>query len=108
MPALAALLGNAFTAVVAFFAAFLTKKAAVAAAFAGFLIGGWITLQLALLALWTGLAYSMPPSLVAPLSVAAYLLPSNTSACVQAIVLAKVGRWLWDRQREWAAAVASA
>jgi len=108
MPALALLLGNAFTGVVAFLATYLTKKAAVVIALSTFLIGGWIILQTSLFALWTALAFVLPLELVEPLRVAGYLLPSNTTACVATLVSARLGRWLWDRQREWAQVVASA
>jgi len=108
MPLLASLLGNAFSSTVGFFAAFFTKKAAVGTALALFLIAGWIALQVALLALWSSIGYTVPESMHGALAVVLYLLPDHTAVCVEAIVLAKVGRWLWDRQREWAAVVAAA
>jgi hypothetical protein len=106
MPLLAALLGNAFSGVVVWLSAFVSKKLAMGAALAAFLIAGWVALQVALLALWTGLAFSLPSSVVGPLAVVSYLLPSNTAGCLEALVLAKIGRWLWDRQREWGIAMA--
>lgn len=108
MPLLGALLGNAFTGLVAFLGAMVTKKVAVALALAAFLIAGWIAIQLAIKALWEGLAWTIPGAVVGPLEFAAAFLPSNFGPCVDALVLALIARWLWDRQREWAAAVAAA
>jgi len=106
MPLLAALLGNAFSGVVAFFAAVMSKKLATSAALAAFLVAGWVALQAGIYAAWTALNFTIPAVMVMPLSFVAAVLPSNTSACISAIVLAKIGRWLWDRQREWAVASA--
>lgn len=108
MPALALLLGNAFAGFIAFLATYFTKKAAVVIALSTFLVGGWIILQTALFAMWTALAFTLPSELVDPLRVAAYLMPTNTTGCVAALVSARLARWLWDRQREWAQVVAAA
>lgn len=104
MPALALLVGPAFVAIVAFLSTYIGKKLAVGAALGAFLVAGWIALQVAILALWNAVAFAMPD--IPALQLVTYLLPSNTNACINALILAKLGRWLWDRQREWAIALA--
>lgn len=108
MPLLAGLLGNAFTGFVTFLATWFSKKVAVAAALVAFLIGGWVAIQVTMVGLWNALDFVIPSSIEPSLAVALYLLPANTWPCVQALVLARIARWLWDRQREWALAVAAA
>lgn len=102
------ILGSAFAAVVAWLTTVVTKKVAIAAAYTAFLLAGWVGFQTALYAIWVGVGFVMPASLVAPLELVSYLLPDNTFVCINALVAAKIGRWLWDRQREWAAVVAAA
>lgn len=107
MPLLAALLGSAFSAVVAWLSAFVTKKVAVAAALAAFFGTGWLAFQVGLRALYEGLAFVVPAWMSPPLAVVAYLLPSNFNTCLAACLAALYARFVWDRQREWAKAVAS-
>ena len=106
MPYLAALLANGFAQLVGYLTAFFGKKLAVAGALAAFLVGGWVAIQGTLKAIWTGLAWSIPAEIVGPLQLAAYVMPSNLSACFSALIAARLARWVWDRQREWAVAVA--
>src|SRR5260221_6188496 len=107
MPLLALLLSSGFSGIVAFLAQFVTKKIAVGAALGAFMIAGWVALQLALKALWSGISYTMPSMLTGPLGVLAYLLPDNFDACVAACMGALFARFVWDAQREWAKAVAA-
>ena len=95
MPLLAGLLGNAFASVVGFFAAIMGKKLAVGAALAAFLIAGWVAVQLALLAIWNGIGFAIPAAMQQPLAIVAYLLPSNMSACVGALVSALIFAAPW-------------
>jgi len=96
------------SSVVAFFAAFMTQRVAVGAALGAFFVAGWVAFQASLYALWVSIDFAIPSALLAPFGVVAYLLPSNLQLCVTVLVAAKIARWLWDAQREWATAVASA
>jgi len=108
MPVLAALLGDAFIAVVTWLHVVMTYRIAVGIALATFYTAGWIAIQAAIVALWIGLGYVTPTTLQTPFAVVAYLLPDNFAICVQALIAAKFARWLWDAQREWASATAGA
>lgn len=108
MPLLAALLGNAFTALVAYLGTIVGRKLAVGAAYTAFLVAGVVGLQVAIRGAWDAVAFVMPASMVRPLGVVAYLLPSNFGACVTAISTAVIARWLWDQQKAWAQSLAAA
>lgn len=107
MPLLAGLLGNAFVGVVAWLSSFVSRKLAVGGAFTAFLVAGWISLQAAFASIIGAVTFAMPSSIIPALQIVAYLLPSNFGACINALVLSYVGRWLWDVQREWARAMAT-
>jgi len=107
MPFLAALLGGLLTGITQWLAQFVTKKIAVSVALAAFFVAGWIALELALQALVVGLGYVTPGWMADPLSLAAFLLPSNLNACFSACISALFLRYVWDAQREWAKSVAA-
>ncbi len=108
MPLLAALLGGAFSSLVGWLTQFVTKRVAIAGALGTFLVGGWIACEVALQAAWSAISWSAPEWMIGPLSVVAWLLPSNFNACLSACMGAMFARWVWDAQREWAVAVAQA
>lgn len=101
MPLLAALLGSAFSSVVAWLTSFVGKRLAIAVSVGGFLAAGWIAFQSAIRVIYEGVAFVLPGWMVEPMSVVAYLIPSNFSACLSAVLAATYARFLWDRQREW-------
>jgi len=103
---LGSFLSSAFVTLIAFFSAFVTKKIAIGVALGAFLVAGWVALQSAMYLAWASLGWIMPAGMSLPLSFVGYLLPSNTSICIEVIVLARIGRWLWDVQSDWARAMA--
>lgn len=103
---IAFLFQSAFAGVVGVFAAAFTKKTAIALALGSFLIAGWVALQLSVAAAWVALQWSVPSGMIIPLGFLASLLPTNFGACMGAIILTKIGRWLWDGQADLARAVA--
>lgn len=105
---LGSLIGGVFAGLVGFLTDFIGRKAAIATALGSFLVAGWVAIQGAVYLAWTSLGWVIPSELSVPLGFVAYLLPSNTTACIQVMVVAKIGRWLWDQQRDWARAVAMA
>ena len=107
MPVLAQILANAFSGVLSWLTVLLGRKLAVGSALAAFLVAGWVALQLALKAAADTLTLVIPTELSGPLGLLAYMLPENFGTCVSCIVTAKIGRWLWDRQREWSLAMAA-
>lgn len=106
--AIATFFGSLFAGLVSAFATFFTRKTAVALALGAFLVGGWLALQAAMYAAWQSLNFVMPAGLDIPLQIGLYLMPSNFAVCVEIVILAKIGRWLWDGQADWARAVAMA
>lgn len=105
---LGTVVGSVFAGLVGWLSAVFSRKVAVGAALAAFLVAGWVAIQASLAAAWIALGWAIPGDLVVPLSFVKYLLPSNTAICIQTVILAKIGRWLWDGQRDWARAVAAA
>lgn len=105
---LGTLIGSAFAGLVGFLTAILGKKAAIGTALAAFLVAGWIALQAGIYALWLSLGWTMPAELEIPVQFVRFVLPANTALCIEIVVLAKIGRWLWDGQRDWARATAAA
>jgi hypothetical protein len=82
-------------------AAMLGKKAAVAITVGATFVASWIAFQALAYLLWTNLAWQMPPMMQKPVNMIAYSLPTNFSACMTAMVSAKIARWLFDVQMEW-------
>lgn len=109
---LASGLGAFFTAAFGSFAgwlsAFLSQKSAAAVALGVFLIAGWVTLQATIVALWAGLQWAIPGEMDVPLALVGSLMPSNAGSCFSVVIGAKIARWLWDVQAEWAVSVAIA
>jgi hypothetical protein len=102
------LVGSGFAWLVGIYTAIVSRKVAVGAALAAFLVAGWTAIQLTLYAMWTSLGWIMPSELSIPMGFIRYLLPANTALCIEVVILAKIGRWLWDNQRDWAIATAQA
>jgi hypothetical protein len=101
---LGSVLGSGFAGLVVWLTGVIGKKAAVATALGTFLVAGWVALQLSILGMWLALAWSVPTELEIPLGFLRYVLPGNTEICMEAVILSKIGRWLWDGQRDWARA----
>lgn len=80
---------------------FFGVKAIIAVAVAAAYVLGWVALQGAMYLLWTGLNFEAPAGVVTSVGYALAMLPSNTAACLSALVSAYTARWLWRRQAEW-------
>ena len=83
--------------VVGFFGKKATAIATVGAAF----LAGWAALQALLYVTWTTLGFVLPEMMIKPMQLVAYVLPTNFSACIAAMMAGKIARWLWDVQIEW-------
>lgn len=86
---------------VVWLASVIGKKAAVAVTVGATFVAGTLALQALLFGLWMGLAYSLPAVMRDGLGFVVYLLPSNFSTCIAAMMGGKIARWLWDSQVEW-------
>lgn len=102
MPLLAGLLGSGLSGLVAFFAAVMTKRAAIASAVTLFIIAGIIGIQLAIFALWTAVGFVVPPSLYGALAMVKSLAPSNAGLCISALISARVVVFVWREQEKLA------
>lgn len=88
MPFLITLITN----LAGFFGLQLAKKTALAAAAIAASIALTLALTAAISALLTGIVATLPSTIAA----GAYILPSNTSACIAAILGAKFARFVYD------------
>jgi len=86
--------------VAGWFAESLGKRFAFGLAYSAVLVAGWVALQLAAFALWTGLGFVMPPFMKTAMNIVLFILPSNTFACINAIIAVKLLTWVWQQQRE--------
>lgn len=103
---LGTVLSAGFAGVATFLSAYVSKKIAVGAALGITLVAGWVALQAAMIAAWAAIGFVVPEELQLPLQFVVAFLPSNLDDCIATIVLAKIGRWLWDQKREWVIATA--
>lgn len=91
----------------AFFAARVGERAALATTLASVLTAGWIAAQVAALALWNAVGFTMPALMNAAMPVFWALAPSNLLPCITAVIGAKIGAWLWYQQVKWLVAVSA-
>ena len=93
IPWLAGVLGSVFTGLVTFFSAHLSKRIAMTAAAVSAIslltIGFYATLE----GLVSAISYAAPSYVSQGASL---VLPSNTQACLSAILTAYVARWVYD------------
>jgi len=90
---LATLLGSLFSGFIEFFAKYLTKKLAVVAAVIAAIGALTLGFFLSIYGLVSSIAYQMPPEISVAFSL---VIPSNSMACVSAILSAHVFRWAYD------------
>lgn len=92
IPALASFFASIFTALIGFFATYLGKRLALVAAAIVAVAGAFTVFYTAVLALIAGLAVPYPI-----VGNAVYcFLPSNTQACISAVITAYVLRWVYE------------
>ena len=100
MPLLASLVLKLFTAILAFFGAYLTKQIAMRLALLTLFIALTGSMVIALKALISSIAVTIP----AEVQAASFILPSNTSTCIAAYWSARVLRWVYDSKLYMASA----
>lgn len=89
-------LASAFTSLITFFGAYLSKKVALAAAAVGIMTGLYVAFWAAIVALGYGLSVSLPGWAVK----GAMFLPGNTASCISIVITAKLARMVFDYHRE--------
>jgi len=104
---IATVITSSFVALVGYLGTVVSKKIAIGTALGIFAVLGWVALQGAIVGMWIAMAWVMPEKMAMPTRFVNALLPPNTWACIQVLAGAKIARWVWDRQREWAKMTAS-
>lgn len=91
LPWLAVSIGTFFSGLLAFFAKFVTKRVAIVGAAIGVILTITATFIAAIEGLLVGIAYAAPD-----FGVAFAFFPPNMSACVSAIITAKILKWAYS------------
>lgn len=109
MPILGGAILYFFEKLVDFFSTYLGKKAAIGAALASFTVVGWGTVAVCTFNIVNGikfLASLYSPIMLKIFGVMAALLPGQFLTILAAGIAARLCRWVWDRQREYADTIA--
>lgn len=93
--ALMFLFGGFFQGIASFFLKFLTKRFALGAAAAVSFLAFTAAFIVALNAIITSIAVSMPGSMAIAVS---WFVPNNASACISAYFAALLARWVYDQK----------
>lgn len=95
IPALAMFFGNLAAQMIAWFAAKVTKQAAIILTVIIMVIGLAAGLAAGIYALLTGISYLTPPFLNEAFS---FFVPNNAVPCFSACISARFMRWVWEWQ----------
>lgn len=95
IPWLAGVIGGVVASLLRFFLQFFTKRFAVIAAVVAALVGITATFFAAITALFAAIEYAAPAAIAQGMGL---LLPSNTTACLTAIVTAHTARYVYEWQ----------
>lgn len=95
LPALGVYLLSIISALVAFFASYLTKKLAIRVLGVGVIVGLTATFIAAMQTAITAIEYAVPNTINIA---ASWVLPTNFGLCFSTIIGVMVTRWLYDWQ----------
>ncbi len=85
---------------------FFTKKVGVVAAYSAAFLAGWTALQIAMYALVQSIGYITPTFMQPVIDFIYLMLPSNFFTCVDLMISARIGVWLWNERKEFLRVVA--